>query len=273
MLARTRRPSTRTHFPRLEPPTAPPLPSPPHLEDVLQPLQSDGDDARVGAGEQVAQRLDGALAHKVLDLLVGAAAAGGGGAGRHRGAGGGWEVGGGRQVGLWQAAQQPRRHYQDASRSTRGAAQQAGGQACRWDGQARRRGAGAPGGVGDGPGRLLLDVKLSGGQQVDEGGDDARINHGLQTGGGWRDAVLRLGHALTSRRGGTRVGRCWLREGGARRRMRGAAHTRPVPHLDLLLGAGGDVGDGPARLLLDRLLVAACTGAAEAGKRVQQVSS
>jgi hypothetical protein len=39
------------------------------LEDVLDALQRDGDDARVGAGEQVAQRLDRAHAHQVLYLV------------------------------------------------------------------------------------------------------------------------------------------------------------------------------------------------------------
>ena len=44
-----------------------------YLEDVFDALQGNGDDAGVGAGEQVAQRLDGARAHQVLDLVVAAA--------------------------------------------------------------------------------------------------------------------------------------------------------------------------------------------------------
>mmetsp|Transcript_17402 Transcript_17402/g.43072 ORF Transcript_17402/g.43072 Transcript_17402/m.43072 type:complete len:314 (-) Transcript_17402:912-1853(-) len=59
------------------------------------------------------------------------------------------------------------------------------------------------GGVGDGPRRLLFDVELGVGQQVDEGRDDVVLHDGL----------------------------------------------------DLVLVPGSDVRDGPARLLLDALLV------------------
>ncbi len=45
------------------------------------------------------------------------------------------------------------------------------------------------------------------------------------------------------------------------------AATQAVAHLDLLLGAGGDVRDGPARFLLDALLVAGGQQVEQAGQR------
>ena len=47
-----------------------------NLEDVLQALERDGDDARVRAHDEVAQRLDAPLVDEVLDLLVRAAGGG-----------------------------------------------------------------------------------------------------------------------------------------------------------------------------------------------------